>query len=147
MYVETLNNSRIGSKHDFFRNDDVNSCFDDPDNIPDEYHSRATFDTKSNNFDTKLLDICKSTGMRIVNGRVGEDQGPFTFISRNGASVVDDLLCKECFFSNIMCFNVNSMNEWSDHTPDDNEYSLKWSQVHRDSVRANLSGQVRLLNQ
>ena len=26
--------------------------------------------------------------MRIVNGRVGEDQGPFTFISRNGASVV-----------------------------------------------------------
>ena len=55
--------------------------------------------------------------MRIVNGRVGEDQGLFTFISRNGASVVDYLLCKECNFSNITCFNVNSMNEWSDHTP------------------------------
>jgi len=26
--------------------------------------------------------------MRLVNGRVVEDQGPFTFISRNGASVV-----------------------------------------------------------
>ena len=32
--------------------------------------------------------------MRIVNGRVGDDQGPFTFIYRNGASVVDYLLCK-----------------------------------------------------
>ena len=42
--------------------------------IPDEYHSRASFGTKSNNFGTKLLDICKSTGMRIVNGRVGKDQ-------------------------------------------------------------------------
>ena len=103
-------NSRIGSKHDFIRNDDVNSFFDNLDYIPDECHSRASFDTKSNNFGTKLLDICKSTGMRIVNGRVGEDQGPFTFISRNGASVVDYLLCKECNFSNIMCFNVNSMN-------------------------------------
>ena len=53
----------------------------------------------------------------MVNGKVGEDQGPSTFISRNGASVVDYLLCKECNFSNITCFNVNSMNEWSDHTP------------------------------
>jgi len=35
-----------------------------------------------------------STGMRIVNRKVGEDQGLFTFISRNGASVVDYLLCK-----------------------------------------------------
>ena len=26
--------------------------------------------------------------MRMVNGRVGEDEGPFTFRSRNGASVV-----------------------------------------------------------
>jgi len=33
--------------------------------------------------------------MRIVNGRVGEDQGPFTFISRNGASVV-------CYVKNVI---------------------------------------------
>jgi len=101
--------------------------------------------------------------MRIVNSRVGEDQGPFTFTSRNGASVVDYLLCKECNFSNITCFNVNSMNEWSDqYTPisfslscnnvlvsDDDVYlsKYKWSQVHRDSFRANLIGQLPFLNQ
>jgi len=34
---------------DFIRNDDVNSFFDDPDYKLDSYHSRASFDTKSNN--------------------------------------------------------------------------------------------------
>jgi len=46
VYVCVDFNSRIGSKHDFIRNDDVNSLFDDPDYIPDEYHSRASFDTE-----------------------------------------------------------------------------------------------------
>ena len=46
VYVCVDFNSRIGSKHDFIRNDDVNSFFDDPDYIPDEYHSRASFDTE-----------------------------------------------------------------------------------------------------
>ena len=45
-----------------------------------------------------LVQNCKSTGMRIVNGRVGEDQGPFTFISRNGASVVIICYVKNVIF-------------------------------------------------
>ena len=70
-------------------------------------------------------------------------------------------LCKECNFSNITCFIVNSMNEWSDHTPisfslscnnvlvsDDDVYlsKYKWSQVP-ESFKANLIDQLPLLNQ
>jgi len=57
MYVETLNNSRIGSQHNFIRNDDVNSFVDDTDYIPGEYHSRASFDTRSNNTEVQNCGI------------------------------------------------------------------------------------------
>ena len=49
---------------------------------------------KCNSFGIKLLDLCKSTNIRVVNGRLGEDHGKdsFTFVSHGGASVVDYLL-------------------------------------------------------
>ena len=155
-------NSRVGLKHDFIMNDNINDFIDTLDYIPDSYCCRASLDTKSNSFGSKLLDLCKSTCMRIANGRVGNDQGHFTFVSQNGASVVDYLLSMECSFKHISCFMVNSMNEFSDHAAlsyslrcknsctnvNDEYYSkYKWSQLHRDAFRSDLICKLPLLNQ
>ena len=155
-------NSRTGVKYDFVRCDSKNAMFDNDDYVPDEINVRASLDTKCNRFGSKLLDLCKSTCTRIVNGRIGDDQGAFTFMSWNGASVVDYLLSKECNFSNITCFNVGSINVWSDHAPlyfslscnnillneqDESYTTYKWSQKYKDQFRANLIGQLPVLNQ
>ena len=155
-------NSRSGVKYDFVRSNSKNALFDNDDYVPVEINVRASLDTKCNRFGSKLLDLCKSTSTRIVNGRIGDDQGAFTFMSRNGASVVDYLLSKECNFSNITCFNVGSINVWSDHAPlyfslscnnillieqAESYTTYKWSQKYKDQFRANLIGQLPLLNQ
>ena len=153
-------NSRTGVKYDFVRCDSKNAMFDNDDYVPDEINVRASLDTKCNRFGSKLLDLCKSTCTRIVNGRIGDDQGAFTFMSRNGATVVDYLL--SIYFSNITCFNVGSINVWSDHAPlyfslscnnillneqAESYTTYKWSQKYKDQFRANLIGQLPLLNQ
>ena len=50
-----------------------------------------------------LLDMCKSTELRIVNGRTGENKfiGRFTCIKGTGKSVEDYVLCKYELFSMI----------------------------------------------
>ena len=67
----------------------------------------------------KLLDLCKSTCFRIVNGRLAHDfgNGAFTSASRQGASVIDYVLARECDFANINMFSVHAFNEFSDHCP------------------------------
>jgi hypothetical protein len=90
-------NIRVGLKPDLIRHDNVNESFDDQDYIPESKSDRASFDTTCNSFGLRLLDVCKSFCVSIVNGRIGNDQGLLTYVSRNGASVVDYLLCKELF--------------------------------------------------
>ena len=43
----------------------------------------------------RLSDLCKMGGLRIVNGRVGNDKhkGTFTCYTHNGASTGDFILC------------------------------------------------------
>ena len=67
----------------------------------------------------KLLDLCKSTSLRIANGRLGNDcpVGSFTYSSRNGCSVIDYLILSQPDFSCINDFHVCSFCEWSDHAP------------------------------
>ena len=84
-------NSRVGNKNDFVVHDDVSILFDDPSYIPDSTPARASIDNVCNSHGVRLLDLCKSTSLRIVNGRVGNtDQ--YTFLSHNGLSVIDYLL-------------------------------------------------------
>ena len=86
---------------------------------PDPPLPRATLDRICNSHGVKLIDLCKSTCLRIVNGRLGSDHdlGTYTFVSNHGASVIDYLLTGEQQFSNLVEFAVGSVNEWSDHTP------------------------------
>ena len=66
-------NSRVGVKRDFVVLDRINEYFDDHDYVPDNNLTRASMDKTCNAFGTKLLDLCISNNLRIVNGRLGCD--------------------------------------------------------------------------
>ena len=87
--------------------------------VPDVPLARASCDKTCNTFGLKLLDLCKSTCFRIVNGRLGHEfgNGAFTFASRQGPSVIDYVLARECDFTNINMFSVHDFSEFSDHCP------------------------------
>ena len=70
-----------------------------------------------NNNGLLLLEFCKQTGLRIMNGRVGNDSGigRYTFVGHRGCSVVDYVLGSQETFSLIKSFEVQEPNTFSDH--------------------------------
>ena len=80
---------------------------------------RASCDKTCNTFGLKLLYLCKSTYFHIVNGRLDREfgDGVFTFACRQGASVINYVLARECDFANINMFSVHDFSEFSDHCP------------------------------
>ena len=97
-----------------------------------------------------LLEFCKQTGLRIINGRVGNDcgLGRYTFAGSRGSSLVDLILASPDFFTFIDQFEVHEPHILSDHClisfsfvfnevqtteSDDNEYE----QVQGKYVRKN----------
>lgn len=116
VYIAGDWNSRVGDKHDFILNDTHSMELDDTEYNPDVYMPRCTSDKVCNSYGFKLLDLCKSTGFRIANGRLYNDlQGKFTFINSRGASVIDMLLCRERDFSMLNYLEISDFNEYSDH--------------------------------
>lgn len=111
-----------------------------------------------------MLDLCKSSSLRIANGRLGSDNsvGTYTFASRTGCSVIDYVILSQRDFSCINDFQVNSFNEWSDHAPlsfriscnivllmnDSPQYSnrIKWNDSLRDDFRRSLIARLTDLN-
>lgn len=91
--------------------------------LPDEYISDTQMPRYSedqghvNNNGLLLLDFCKQTGLRIMNGRVGNDSGigRFTFVGNRGCSVVDYILSSQNLFNFIQEFEVQEPNILSDH--------------------------------
>ena len=76
-------------------------------------------DRTVNRFGDMLLDLCKASGMCIVNGRYNDDpnNGSYTYMTANGESVVDYLLTYFSHFKIICDFKVHAFNEYSNHTP------------------------------
>jgi exonuclease III len=109
-------NSRVGNKCDYIIHDYINILHDDLDYCPDQVSARASVDNVCNNHGIKLLDLCKSTCTRIVNGRIG-DSCKHTFYSQNGTSTIDYVLTSERNFAFIVDFKIGNFNEWSDHAP------------------------------
>ena len=64
-----------------------------------------------------MLDFCKQTSLRILNGRCAEDAGigKYTFIGSRGCSLVDYVLVSESIFDLISSFTVHDPNSLSDH--------------------------------
>ena len=157
-------NGRVGLKNDFILNDQLKEFLDDDEYVPDTPLFRVSHDTKCNSHGVKLLDVCKSTCLRIINGRLGRDHniGEYTFVSNQGASVIDYLLTRECNFSRIADFCIESLNEWSDHSPISfslscnnhsisapvvqEELKIRWDSKYKNNFRAGLIGKLPAFN-
>ena len=79
--------------------------------MPDDYVDdtpipRLSKDKSCNENGQDLLQFCKNTGMRIINGRLGDDAGVgrFTCVKGNGRCVVDYVLYKSDMFFLINFF-------------------------------------------
>ena len=79
---------------------------------------RNSFDNDINNHGKRLLEICRSADLRILNGRVnGDSLGRPTFHGRNGISVIDYAICDQDLFTHIANFIVKEPLCLSDHNP------------------------------
>ena len=114
-------NARVGngSRPDSIVCDRYVDSIDDDDYLPDVPLPRRSLDSICNPHGIKLLDLCKSTSMRIANGRLGSDHqiGTYTYTCHTGSSVIDYLLLSQHDFSHIANFKIGSFCEWSDHAP------------------------------
>ena len=73
---------------------------------------RANKDEKINTNGRLLVDLCKTTEIAIVNGRIGQDKshGEYTCIMHNGKSNIDYFLAEYSCFDYILIFTVNSFD-------------------------------------
>ena len=81
--------------------------------------SRIIRDEVSNTHGENMVDLCKNTGLRLCNGRLGEDcdKGDFTFYCIRGRSVVDYLLTPYNLLNLIFNFQIGPKHIDSDHRP------------------------------
>jgi hypothetical protein len=105
-------NAYTGSIPDFVLSDNPpypNS--DGPNYFIDSCIPRNKFDRKHPNKSGKLLtDLCKETGLRLLNGRtLGDLHGKYTCITYNGCSVVDYTLVSSSLLQGIGSFMVNNL--------------------------------------
>ena len=71
---------------------------------------RKNMDVKVNNNGSHVIDICKTLGLDIVNGRLGDDNGigNFTYFNKNGGcSTIDYAIVSHELFYNIQNFQVD----------------------------------------
>lgn len=117
-------NSRTSDNDDFIDNDRLNEVASDLLANVVHYMSdsvirkRYNMDSTVNQFGRQLLTFCKTTSLRIVNGRHGDDTGgSITFYGARGSSLIDYLLVDESKFSSIVDFQTGIFNPFSDHSP------------------------------
>ncbi|MEW8548380.1 MAG: reverse transcriptase family protein, partial [Candidatus Thiodiazotropha sp.] len=111
-------NSRTGIESDYV-------IFDEALNIPvlpDDYETddalvRFSQDKCVNTNGRKLLEFCKLNGLRICNGRFGQDKGvgKYTYIGSTGSSVVDYVIASPLLLECLSTFHVDDPNILSDH--------------------------------
>ena len=111
-------NSRTSVNPDFVLDDNLLEM----DVLPPEYcidvnTNRQSQDRCTNDNGNRLLELCKQTGLRIMNGRVCNDRdiGRYTFVGSRGSSVVDYVIATQNLFKNVTSFNVHEPNILSDH--------------------------------
>ena len=79
---------------------------------------RNSIDNELNNHGKRLLEICRNTDLRILNGRVGGDslRTP-TFHSKSSVCVMDYAICDQDLFRHIANFTVKEPSSYSDLSP------------------------------
>jgi hypothetical protein len=85
--------------------------------VDTEPPKRNNQDKGTNARGSELLDLCISSGLRILNGRkVGDTLGCFTCHKYNGSSTVDYGVVSEGLFPHVQYFHVDKcVSDLSDH--------------------------------
>ena len=102
-------------------------------------------DTKINTFGRKLLNLCKSSGLRILNGRHKADPtGYITFYNATGKSLIDYVLVDCNTIDSVNLFSYGNFNVYSDHSPVSFSISYDCPIVDKQNDRndMNLSGRT-----
>ncbi|MCG8034648.1 MAG: endonuclease/exonuclease/phosphatase family protein, partial [Candidatus Thiodiazotropha taylori] len=129
-------NSRTSVNPDFVTDDDPAHM----DVLPEEYTSDRFMQRFSedaghvNNNGLLLLELCKQTGLRIMNGRVGNDNGigRYTFVGHRGSSLVDYVLGSQEMFNFVTSFEVQEPNILSDHCLVSFSFEFGSPEIHED---------------
>ena len=113
-------NGRTAESSDFVQNDGViDDLFPSEYSVDDELLETKRISEDSlvtpDRFGKSLLDICKCSNMRILNGRFGEASSRFTCNTWNGSSVVDYVVVEKDLMAKINSFEVGEIIDESDH--------------------------------
>ena len=111
-------NARTSDCPDFVVDENSLHCDFLPDDfITDTYINRCSQDKgKLNSNGRVLLDFCKQTGMRMLNGCFDRDKhGRYTYVGSNGSSVVDYVIRTSNLFQCVDMFYVHDPNILTDH--------------------------------
>ena len=117
-------NGRVGTEKDCIASDILNKLLLDaieflqyetdelfPNRLPEDLRS-------PNSFGSRILELCKSSGLRIGNGRIGQDSSKITFSNKNGCSINDYLMMShDSLYNTIKTFKVCHFNTFSCHAP------------------------------
>ena len=117
-------NSRTKTETDFIPNDIIHESVNNilegmvPYGADCEVSTRINPDQGNNEYGTRLLALCRSTSLGILNGRHrGGFSNGFTFCGANGLSVIDYVLTSQNCFSHFEKYIVCNFNEFSDNAP------------------------------
>ena len=113
-------NGRTNDVEDYIVSDSINPYLPTPDDYyPDNKLKRRQNMDKSTLkcYGRSIIEYCRSTGLRIGNGPIGDDEkiGKFTYINKKGPSTVDYFLLEERCFSLVQNFSEGDVRDLSDH--------------------------------
>ena len=92
--METLFNSRVGKHPDSVCQEGNKIITNDFSESSLCATQRKSFDNDLNNHGKRLLEICRSADLRILDGRIkGDSLGRATFHGKSGISVIDYSIC------------------------------------------------------
>ena len=113
-------NAYTSQEPDFIQFDSMEYINDDIEYVEDTFpEARYNLNKReTNTYGNALLDLCKTCGLRILNGRFGKNnnEGNFTCITDNSASVIDYFVGDSNFAHFISDFEVHDRLE-SMHMP------------------------------
>jgi hypothetical protein len=112
-------NARTSLEQDYCNSDNLDKYLDISSTLVSTHHlDRRNCDKhKVDNHGQKLLSLCKSSDLRILNGRIfGDSIGHVTCYSHNGLpSTIDYVLASEGLFPMIESFHVHNPSPFSIH--------------------------------
>ena len=106
-------NSRTGNLNDSLELSDTERnlfCVDDfvSDMVQESFTKRVNQDKQINKNGRELIELCKVTELKILNGRVGKDEGvgKYTCLTGMGQSAIDYMICSPELMKYVIDFNV-----------------------------------------